>query len=84
MAESIAGARWVVVEGAGHAVFIDDPETFNVELRRLLAATKPYGCNRVREMGAGTTAFGRARFSVTLGTPDRKVGSLIRPLRETG
>jgi non-heme chloroperoxidase len=41
MAESIAGARWVVVEGAGHAVFIDDPETFNVELRRLLAATKP-------------------------------------------
>jgi len=38
MAESIVGSRWVVVEGAGHAVFVDDPETFNAELRRLLAA----------------------------------------------
>jgi non-heme chloroperoxidase len=41
MAESIAGSRWVVVKGAGHAVFIDDPETFNAELRRLLGTIEP-------------------------------------------
>jgi non-heme chloroperoxidase len=36
MAEAISGARWVVVSGAGHALFIDDPEKFDDELARLL------------------------------------------------
>ena len=36
MAEAISGARWVVVSGAGHALFIDEPGQFDDELARLL------------------------------------------------
>ena len=36
MADEIPGARWVVVKGAGHALFIDEPEKFEDELTRLL------------------------------------------------
>lgn len=36
MAEAISGARWVVVSGAGHALFIDEPGRFDDELARLL------------------------------------------------
>jgi non-heme chloroperoxidase len=36
MADTIPGARWVVVQGAGHALFIDDPEKFDDELAQLL------------------------------------------------
>jgi non-heme chloroperoxidase len=36
MAGEIPGARLVVVEGAGHAVFIDDPEKFDTALAQLL------------------------------------------------
>jgi non-heme chloroperoxidase len=36
MAEAIPGARWVVVSGAGHALFIDEPEKFDDELAQLL------------------------------------------------
>jgi non-heme chloroperoxidase len=36
MAGEIPGARMVVVEGAGHAVFIDDPEKFDAALSHLL------------------------------------------------
>ncbi|MFC4764244.1 alpha/beta fold hydrolase [Dyella koreensis] len=36
MAASIRGATWVVVPGAGHAVFVDDPATFNHALEALL------------------------------------------------
>ncbi|HXN18900.1 MAG TPA: hypothetical protein VN875_11245 [Candidatus Binatus sp.] len=36
MAGEIAGARLVVVEGAGHAVFIDDAEKFDAALSPLL------------------------------------------------
>jgi non-heme chloroperoxidase len=32
MAGQIAAARLVVVEGAGHAVFLDDPEEFDTAL----------------------------------------------------
>ncbi len=36
MAAQIASARLVVVEGAGHAVFLDDPEKFDTALSQLL------------------------------------------------
>lgn len=36
MAASIPGARFVAVEGAGHAVFIDDPERFGEALEAFL------------------------------------------------
>lgn len=36
MAGSIAGARWVVVQDAGHALFMDQPEKFDAELTKLL------------------------------------------------
>jgi non-heme chloroperoxidase len=36
MANAISGARFVVVEGAGHALFIDQPQKFEEELTRLL------------------------------------------------
>jgi len=38
MAESIPGARWFVVPGAGHALFVDDPEVFDDHLALLLKA----------------------------------------------
>jgi non-heme chloroperoxidase len=38
MATAIAGARWVAVQGAGHALFVDDPEKFDEELTHLLQA----------------------------------------------
>ncbi|MBI2515364.1 MAG: alpha/beta hydrolase [Opitutae bacterium] len=37
MAATIAGSRLVVLEGAGHALFIDQPEQFNEALAQLLA-----------------------------------------------
>jgi non-heme chloroperoxidase len=36
MAETIPGARWVVVPDTGHALFIDAPERFDDELAQLL------------------------------------------------
>jgi non-heme chloroperoxidase len=36
MAGEIPEARLVLVEGAGHAVFIDDPEKFDAALSHLL------------------------------------------------
>ena len=36
MAESIPGARWVVAQGARHALFIDEPKRFENEGTRLL------------------------------------------------
>lgn len=36
MAASIRGATWVAVPRAGHAVFADDPATFNHALEELL------------------------------------------------
>jgi microsomal epoxide hydrolase len=36
MAEAIPGARWVTVQDAGHALFIDQPEKFDAELTQLL------------------------------------------------
>lgn len=36
MAETISGARWVVVPDTGHALFIDAPERFDDELAQLL------------------------------------------------
>ncbi|WP_266169298.1 alpha/beta fold hydrolase [Dyella subtropica] len=36
MAASIRGAQMIAVPGAGHAVFVDDPTTFNRALRELL------------------------------------------------
>jgi non-heme chloroperoxidase len=36
MADAIPGARWVVVKGAGHALFIDEPEEFTKQLTKLL------------------------------------------------
>jgi non-heme chloroperoxidase len=36
MAEAIPGARWVVLQDAGHALFVDQPEGFNAELTQLL------------------------------------------------
>jgi len=38
MANTIPGALWVVVADAGHALFVDNPEKFDVELTRLLKA----------------------------------------------
>jgi len=38
MAEAIPGARWVTVQDAGHALFIDQPEKFDAELTQLLQA----------------------------------------------
>jgi non-heme chloroperoxidase len=38
MAASIHGAQFVAVSGVGHALFVDDPKTFNVSLERLLAS----------------------------------------------
>jgi microsomal epoxide hydrolase len=37
MAAAIPSARFVTVEGAGHAVFVDDPEQFDQALIKLLA-----------------------------------------------
>jgi non-heme chloroperoxidase len=36
MAKAIPGARWVAVQDAGHALFIDQPEKFDAELTQLL------------------------------------------------
>ena len=36
MAESIRGARWFVVPGAGRALFVDDSQTFDEQLSLLL------------------------------------------------
>jgi len=36
MAASIPGAKWMTIEGAGHAVFVDQPEKFNEALRGFL------------------------------------------------
>lgn len=36
MAAAIAGARFVTVEGAGHALFVDEPQQFDDALRQLL------------------------------------------------
>jgi len=33
----VPGARKVVITGAGHAAYVDDPATFNQELLRFLA-----------------------------------------------
>ena len=38
MAAAIAGARLVLVEGAGHALFIDQPQQFDQALGQLLQA----------------------------------------------
>jgi non-heme chloroperoxidase len=38
MANEISGARFIVVKGAGHGLFIDDPDTFEHELTLLLQA----------------------------------------------
>jgi pimeloyl-ACP methyl ester carboxylesterase len=35
MASSIAGMRFVTVEGAGHALFVDQSQEFNDELQML-------------------------------------------------
>ena len=40
MAESIPGARWFVVQGAGHALFVDEPQVFDTQLRSLLRSIK--------------------------------------------
>ena len=36
MAAAIPGARFVTVEGAGHALFVDEPQQFDDGLRQLL------------------------------------------------
>ena len=43
MASAIAGARFVSVPDTGHAVFIDDPMTFDRELQQLLDAATQAG-----------------------------------------
>ena len=48
MAAGIPGARWVAVEGAGHAVFVDEPGEFDAALERFVDAG-----GEVREAGAG-------------------------------
>ena len=40
MADTIPGARWVVVSGAGHALFIDEPEKLDDELTQLLRTVR--------------------------------------------
>jgi pimeloyl-ACP methyl ester carboxylesterase len=41
MATRIADARLVSIEGAGHGVFVDQPERFNDVLREFLTRLKP-------------------------------------------
>ncbi|MGA8529702.1 MAG: alpha/beta hydrolase [Acidobacteriaceae bacterium] len=36
MASSIVGAKFVTAEGAGHALFVDQPQEFNDELQMFL------------------------------------------------
>jgi pimeloyl-ACP methyl ester carboxylesterase len=36
MAASIPGAKWLAIEGTGHAVFVDEPEKFDEALRGFL------------------------------------------------
>jgi pimeloyl-ACP methyl ester carboxylesterase len=36
MAATIPGSRFLVIEGAGHAVFVDEPQKFDDALRALL------------------------------------------------
>jgi len=36
MAAAIRDAQFATVKGAGHALFVDDPEEFNASLERLL------------------------------------------------
>jgi non-heme chloroperoxidase len=38
MASSVPSARFIVVQGAGHAVFVDQPARFDTALRALLQA----------------------------------------------
>ena len=45
MAAAIAGARLVVVEGAGHALFIDQPQQFDQALTQLLQAADAAGAS---------------------------------------
>jgi pimeloyl-ACP methyl ester carboxylesterase len=37
MAATIPGAKFVEIAGVGHAVFVDDPASFDTELRKFLA-----------------------------------------------
>ena len=41
MAGAIRGAQFVTVKGAGHALFVDDPQAFNESLERLLKSIPP-------------------------------------------
>lgn len=41
MADRIPGARWVVIDDAAHAVFIDQPDRFNKALKEFLATIPP-------------------------------------------
>jgi microsomal epoxide hydrolase len=38
MAAAIPGAQFLAIEGAGHAVFVDQPEKFDAALRKFLRA----------------------------------------------
>ena len=38
MANAIPGAQFVIVKDAGHALFVDDPQSFDESLQRLLAS----------------------------------------------
>ena len=42
MAAMIPGSKLVIVEGAGHAVFVDEPEKFDQALGEFLRASAPY------------------------------------------
>ena len=41
MAEAIRSSKLVIVEGAGHAVFVDNPEKFDEALRTFLQSLSP-------------------------------------------
>lgn len=49
MAASIPGARFVLVQGAGHALFVDEPQAFDEALERLLKALSPNTPDSIRK-----------------------------------
>jgi non-heme chloroperoxidase len=40
MAQAIVGAQLILVKGAGHALFVDDPRAFDEALERLLRSSR--------------------------------------------
>lgn len=66
MAEAIPGAQFVLVKGAGHALFVDDPQAFDEALERLLRSS-----GSAAEAEPGTTHVGPKR--------DATVGSVPPP-----